>query len=636
MIRLDRHPQGPRVYLLGRRVHECQLGIVLAVAAILWALVVHGVSGWTAGLLVAGIVLTVKDARDLFPATRDTGAWRLGMHRRFAPLRAMRDAEGLPALTGAVAFTIGAVNLVSALTPNLSWRGELVLSFLPVRAVPVLHTLAVPASFALLCTAFYLRRRRRRAFHAAFVLLVLLGGLNLFKGLDFEEAALSWAGAAILWWGRDAFTVAPARVHARMAAVAAGLLGVALAAGSYFVWLSSDTGTTARGALADTIRMLAWTHRSGATDTELSALTWLFGALTVVLILIVAYAFFRPLEPSRELPEADERAAALDIVRTHGSDTLAYFKLRRDMQYLFTADGSAFLGYRIERTVMIVAGDPLGPEEALPELVRSALAFAELHDLRLAVLGASGRSLPLWRAGGLRSLYIGDEAIVATDGFSLEGRAVRKLRQAVTRLDKAGYSAEVVSPAELDPAAAAELEHISSLWREGKPERGFSMAMDTLRPHARCESLVVLARDETGKVRAFLHFVPSYGRPAMSLSFMRRDRGTPNGLTEFLVVNAIELLGERGIRELSLNFAAFGRLLERPSGRVERVLGRLVVLGSRYFQMESLYRFNAKFSPRWEPRYFLYEGLLGLPRAGVAALLAEGHLPRLPLVGGRS
>ena len=110
----------------------------------------------------------------------------------------------------------------------------------------------------------------------------------------------------------------------------------------------------------------------------------------------------------------------------------------------------------------------------------------------------------------------------------------------------------------------------------------------------------------------------------MSLSFMRRDRETPNGLTEFLVVRAIELLRERGVDELSLNFAAFGRLLERPGGRFERVLSYLVVLGSRRFQMESLYRFNAKFSPRWEPRYFVFEGVFGFPRAGIAAMSVEG------------
>ena len=40
-------------------------------------------------------------------------------------------------------------------------------------------------------------------------------------------------------------------------------------------------------------------------------------------------------------------------------------------------------------------------------------------------------------------------------------------------------------------------------------------------------------------------------------------------------------------------------------------------------------RFSAKFHPLWERRDLWFEGLLGLPRAGVAALLAEGQIPRL-------
>jgi lysyl-tRNA synthetase class 2 len=109
---------------------------------------------------------------------------------------------------------------------------------------------------------------------------------------------------------------------------------------------------------------------------------------------------------------------------------------------------------------------------------------------------------------------------------------------------------------------------------------------------------------------------------------MRRDRETPNGLMEFLVVRAIETLRERGVEEISLNFAAFARVMHGPRGPFERVVGRLVALGNPYFQIESLYRFNAKFFPRWEPRYLLYEGALGLPRAGLAVMWAEGQLPK--------
>jgi lysyl-tRNA synthetase class 2 len=120
----------------------------------------------------------------------------------------------------------------------------------------------------------------------------------------------------------------------------------------------------------------------------------------------------------------------------------------------------------------------------------------------------------------------------------------------------------------------------------------------------------------------------------MSLSFMRRDSETPNGLTEFLVARAIELLRERGVEHVSLNFAPFARWLHSPEKLHEHVLGRLIARFNRFFQIESLYRFNAKFFPRWEPRYLLFQGM-SLPRTGLAAMWAEGQLPklRMPALG---
>jgi lysyl-tRNA synthetase, class II len=238
----------------------------------------------------------------------------------------------------------------------------------------------------------------------------------------------------------------------------------------------------------------------------------------------------------------------------------------------------------------------------------------------------------------LRTMYLGDEAIIDVQQFSLEGRPIRKVRQSVSRLRKAGFTAELHRVSELDPATAGEVELVLERGREGAPERGFSMAMDSLTGDHDDQTLVVLARDEsdpTRPIRGVLHFVPCYGRSAMSLSFMRRDPETPNGLTEFMVVKAVELLRERGLDEMSLNFAAFARWMHSPERPAERALGKLIALGNPFFQIESLYRFNAKFFPRWEPRYLVYEGALGLPRASLAAMWAEGQLwkPELPRTG---
>ena len=52
----------------------------------------------------------------------------------------------------------------------------------------------------------------------------------------------------------------------------------------------------------------------------------------------------------------------------------------------------------------------------------------------------------------------------------------------------------------------------------------------------------------------------------------------------------------------------------------------LLIFLSRWFQIESLYKFNAKFRPRWEPRFVVYRTSRDLPRIGFAAMQAEGFV----------
>jgi lysyl-tRNA synthetase class 2 len=628
VIRLERHELGPRVRVLGRRVHEWQLGIgVLAAGS---ALRLAGVVDDAGAALVAAAAcwLVVKDWHDLFPSRRDTASWRPVLHKRVAALRDARRGEGLPGLAAGAAAVTGVVNICSAVTPNVSWRGHLLLQVEPMSVLPVFHALALPASAALIVTAFYLARRRRRALHAALAFLVLLGTFDVLKGLDVEEAGLSFLVAGLLWWGRDAFYVRHDPIRLRGAAwrVPAIVLGAyALTALAASIAAPHAGLSAIRREAADLLLLDRGPIHFG---DELAWIPLGAGLLGICSLLAIAYVIFRPLAAPRSLPNAQLRRTAAELVRRHGSDTLSFFKLRRDAHYLFSEDERAFVGYRVENGVLLVSGDPVGPDAALPALVRDVWSFVELHGLELGVLGASERLAPLWREAGLRTLYIGDEAIVETRTFSLDGRAIRKVRQSVARLEKAGYEASLVDVAALDDPTTRGLERVSGLWRDGAAERGFSMAMDTLRCEERCDGAVVVARDDEGDIRGFIHFVPAYGRPAMSLSAMRRDRETPNGLMEFLVVRAIELLGGSGVEELSLNFAAFARFLHCPRNPAERAIGRAARLMNPYFQIESLYRFNAKFQPRWEPRYLVYERTRRLPRVGLAAMWAEGQLPK--------
>jgi lysyl-tRNA synthetase, class II len=629
-VRIERHPLGARLHVAGFRLHEWHLGgaVLLSLAAgALFHRVDDNLTATLAGL--AGVWLIAKDWHDLVPSRRDTAAWKLGLHRRPNPLRTFRRADPLPTLAALGAILVAIVNLVSALTPNVAWRGHALLQLEPLAAMRVSHALAIPAAWILLVAGIYLGRRRRRALQLAIVLLIVLAALNILKGLDVEEATADLLAAGLLWLGRGSFCVE----HEPFARGRAALLRVTgLAAGSVLVaaaavWIGAPTHTSLGTIARSTADLLTWQHAPVAFHDELGQLGLTVGILGVLALFACASVLFRPLNGPRRLPDAATRATAVELVRQHGSDTLAYFKLRRDKHYLFSPDRTAFVGYRIENGVLLVSGDPVGPDAALPALLRELSDFAERRALKIAALGVSERLRPLLEQLGLRSLYVGDEAIVDTGTFSLEGRAIRKVRQSVSRLDKAGFAVELREASAVDQRTLAELERVSAEWRHGEPERGFSMALDALRCDEQGDTVVVIARDSGGVVRAFLQFVPSYGRPAMSLSSMRRERTTPNGLTEFLLVRAIELLRERGVREISLNFAAFARIVHEPKGAVQHAARRLILFGDRFFQIESLYRFNAKFFPRWEPRYFMFDGFRNLPRAALAAGRAEGHLP---------
>jgi lysyl-tRNA synthetase, class II len=209
--------------------------------------------------------------------------------------------------------------------------------------------------------------------------------------------------------------------------------------------------------------------------------------------------------------------------------------------------------------------------------------------------------------------------------MDLSGGARKSLRKAVNRVART-YTAELHLAGDLDAATLAQLAVVNESWRDGAAERGFSMAGDAIADELLPDAVVVLARGTDGSVGGFLQFVPVFGRPQVSLGYMCRAHDTPNGLTEFLVVHAGELLAERGIEEFSLNFAAFGRWLRAPANPLQRALATLLRVGDRWFQVERLERFDAKFDPRWQPRYLLFDGVLAMPRVAVAALCVEGQI----------
>jgi len=145
--------------------------------------------------------------------------------------------------------------------------------------------------------------------------------------------------------------------------------------------------------------------------------------------------------------------------------------------------------------------------------------------------------------------------------------------------------------------------------------------------------LVAVAFDPEGEPAAFCQFVPT--RRGYSLDTMRRRRAElPNGLMDFLIAETARHLAAEGIEVLGLNFAVMkavlkGEVESSPLVSAQRWVLERMTEGT---QIQSLYRYNDKFDPRWAPRHLIYRTSPDLPAVAVAVARAES-LWEVPVVG---
>ncbi|MDQ2757391.1 MAG: phosphatidylglycerol lysyltransferase domain-containing protein, partial [Actinomycetota bacterium] len=359
------------------------------------------------------------------------------------------------------------------------------------------------------------------------------------------------------------------------------------------------------------------------TDVVGTALAGL-GLLTLA---ATAYVVLRVPEPRGEL-SADDEARVRPMLADDG-DSLAYFALRTDKSLLWAPSGRSAVAHRVVGGVMLASGDPVGPRDAWPEAIGAFTTRAAEHAWTVAVLGCSEDAGEVWaREAGLAALEIGDEAVLHTDDFSLEGRAMRNVRQMVSRISRHGYETSVHRVRDLDDELRATVLADAGAWRDSETERGFSMALGRVADPRDPDAVLVTAW-EGGRVRGLLQLVP-WGHDGLSLDLMRRDADAAPGVNELMISTVMQQAPALGVRRVSLNFAAFRSVFERGerlgAGPLLRLRRSVLIVASRWFQIESLYRFNAKFQPEWVSRYLLYPTAADLPRVSLAALEAEAFL----------
>lgn len=360
------------------------------------------------------------------------------------------------------------------------------------------------------------------------------------------------------------------------------------------------------------------------------ALHFWFGLLGALALLNAAATLFRSQRMEAAL-HGDEEPRIRALLGTYGAqDSLGYFATRRDKAVVFSPSGKAAVTYRVEAGVCLASGDPVGDREAWPHAIGAWLDVARQYAWAPAVMGASEEGATAYARSGLGALQLGDEAILHVAGFDLDGRDMRVTRQAVNRVRRTGATTRIRRHSTLTDEEMEAIVDKADAWRDTETERGFSMALDRLGDPEDGDCLLVEALDADGRLIALLSLVP-WGKDGISLDLMRRDRATaPNGVMEFMVAELCADAGKFGVRRISLNFAVFRSVFEEGArigaGPVLRLWRKLLLFFSKWWQLEALYRSNAKYHPEWYPRFICYGDAGALARISLASGIAEGFV----------
>jgi lysyl-tRNA synthetase, class II len=552
-----------------------------------------------------------------------------------------RQHAWVPRSVAWLTMLIGLSDIVAIFKPDWPHRLHRFNYLVPGTLTNVARTTDVVIGLLLVLLAHGLRRRKRRAWQAVAALLTFDIAIHFYHVHRIPTAVVALIELIALLYFRDEFyaegdsrnrwRALEAFIALVVADIVIGLTYILLARG-----LAEDYSLSTK--IWEVITGLAGV--SGPVQWAPEARGDLFNILTSALglstLVVTAYLFLRPAEPRARLGPADA-VRVRELLAKHGDrDSLGYFALRDDKSVIWSPTGKACICYRVVSGVMLASGDPIGDPEAWPGAISPFMDEAARHAWAPAVMGCSELGAEVWcREGDLTALELGDEAVVNVADFSLAGRSMRNVRQMVNRVAKHGYVAEIRRVGDIPREELAAILKAADSWRGSPTERGFSMALGRIGARGDDECVLVVAR-ENDVIRAVLQLVP-WGADGLSLDLMRRDKNAQPGLNDFLIAETMKAAPGLNVKRISLNFAVFRAALERGerigAGPVLRAWRSVLIFASKWFQIESLYKFNAKFCPVWQPRFFIFPSSKDAPRIALAALEAEAFLtlPRLEL-----
>lgn len=329
----------------------------------------------------------------------------------------------------------------------------------------------------------------------------------------------------------------------------------------------------------------------------------------------------------------DPTVELLKLHQLHGYNAHALVGITPDVRVWTGQDAEGAVAYNEFGRVWLVPGDPLASVENLVTVSAEFLQEAHAAGRVVGFMPATEQFAKHSKLLGLRAIEVGSAPYFDLATWAPRGDRAKKARAGVNQARRAGVC--VTEIVDVDERLVRETACLCKSWlttRRSALKFEWLLKVDLFRHKDRKKYFA--ARDASGKLVGFVAASPIPARDGWYLEDVLRSKHAPNGTTDLLVVETLNLLKRDGAKLATLGTAPMAMAgiadPEVPRSALLTKAARLTAnCVSVFYNFEGVRRFKAKFAPSWwESEYALISPNLAAPprilRAFVRAIVPAG------------
>ena len=507
---------------------------------------------------------------------------------------------------------LGIINIVSALTPAVDWRIERLQQYFLIDVMHVSNYFVLAAGFFLLITAAFMLKGLRSTWWLALILSIVSFVGHITKAIDYEEATVALLIIITLLVTHKEYYI-QGRPRLRYVGIQTALISIAalMIYGTIGFFLLDKYHFNANFNLVQSIQSTLASyflvgnsqtipHSSFGRGFILSINIGGFLSMGFLLYTLVRPYVFRGNASDEELKQATS------LLSRFGKSSLDYFKIFSDKMIFLPEGTDAFISYRIAGSYAVVLENPVvGNDEDLKTCISRFDTYCYENSLKNIYYRVPEESLQYYHEKGKKSMFIGQEAVVNLETFSLEGGSRKSLRNAINKIRDHGFRSTVhTSP--IKDGVLQKLKSVSDEWL-GYTERKeiiFSQGMFDWQELK--QQTIITVENPEEKVIAFLNIVPDYSPSGSTFDLMRKSSDAPNGIMDFILIEMFNYLKSKEYKFVNLGFAPMSGMNDAHTFKEKSMKFAYEKIRS-FSHYKGLREFKDKYDPVWYNKYLVYD-----------------------------